>query len=265
MGVLQVVLRAGVVVLLLASSWYGVVAGGRRWRPCTGDYDSQACVTAQTHETANLAELAHPESTSIALLGGALVLLALMGRMPLRWRLAALTTGPVCWSMAVVGLRDVGQTDVALSPTGGHETTVLQAAVGMSFVLVPFVLAGAGLVLLTRPAAGDGPTSSGRGLSLAWFALALGWPLPEYFLLNLLQLPYVSHDAPPGTGLLRSALTVVAAVVVLRSLTVRAPAGAGQLEESSGRLSPGDRGSAGRDSPGSRVCPPRSASRAPGC
>lgn len=42
--------------------------------------------------------------------------------------------------------------------------------------------------------------------------MVVGWPITES---SLLMLVYVSHDASPGTGLLRSTMTVVAAGLVV--------------------------------------------------
>lgn len=212
MRVLMCLLRIGAVVLLGASAWFGFVAGGRRWGPCRGFFESHECLVAQSHETAHLPELGIPEGISWLLLGGALLLLALLGGMPRGWRAAALTVGPVYALVGVDELRSVGQTDVLLGPAPAM--SVLDGLIALAAFCAPLVMVGVGVVLLV----GSGRASGSRWrhpdlpLALAWLAMVVGWPLTEYFLLSFV---YTSHDAPPGTGLLRSAMTVIAAVMVV--------------------------------------------------
>lgn len=212
MRVLQDLLRVGVVVLLGASAWFGFVAGVRRWRPCTGGFETEACMTAQSHETGHLAELAHPEAISLLLLGAAVLLLALLGRIPLWLRLPALVAGPLYWSMGVHELRTVGETEIQPPPPGGFETTPPDAALVAVVFAMPWVMAGVGCVLLARSTDRADRPGLDQLLVVAWFAMALAWPVSEYFLLMFV---HASFDAPPGTGLLRSVLAVLAAVAVV--------------------------------------------------
>lgn len=202
--------RVGTVVLLAASAGYGFVAGARRWVPCTDYFDSAECVVAQAHETERLPELAHPEGVSLLLLGGALLCLALLGSLPRGWRVAALTVGPTYALIGADTLSWVGRT-VAPGPAEPH---VLDALFALVVFAAPVVMVGVAVVLFARSAVGPGPRwlHPDRPLALAWFAMAVGWPITEFFVLSLF---HASYDAPPGTGLLRSTMVVVAAVLVV--------------------------------------------------
>lgn len=209
MRVLLGLVRVGVVVLLGASAWYGFVAGGRRWGPCTQGFDTPECIGAQTHETQHLPELGYPEGTSLLLLGGAMLLLALLGGMPRGWRVAALTVGPV---YALVGLRELRYVGRVVTP-GPAEPSLLDPLFALAALAAPCVMVAVGALLLVRSASAPRPgwLHPERPLALAWFAMVVGWPLTEFFLLSLV---YASHDAPPGTGVLRSAMAVITAALV---------------------------------------------------
>lgn len=210
MRVLLGLVRVGVVGLLGAGAWYGFVAGGRRWGPCTEGFDTPGCVAAQTHETQHLPELGHPEGISLLLLGGAMLLLALLGGMPRGWRMAALTVGPV---YALVGLDELRHVGRVLTP-GPAEPSLLDPLFALAVLAAPCVMVAVGALLLARSASVPRPRGlhPERPLALAWFAMVVGWPLTEFFVLSLV---YASHDAPPGTGLLRSAMAMAAAALVL--------------------------------------------------
>lgn len=216
MPALHVLLRISVAVLLGASAWYGFVAGTRRWGPCTDGFDTEACLVVQSHETAHLFDLAVPEGISLLLLAGALLLLALLGQMPWRWRVAALTVGPIYALVGVDELRSVGRV-VTFGPA---EPSLPDLLFALAVFSAPLVMVGVGAVLLVRSAqrAGSRWLHPDLPLGLAWLAMFVGSPLIEF---SLLSLVYGSYDAPPGTGLLRSAMVVVAAVLVIWHLVSR--------------------------------------------
>lgn len=214
-ALVQALVRIGVVVLFGASAWYGFVAGLRRWAPCIHGFDTYACVTVQTHEITHLPELGYPEAVSLQLLGGGIMLLALLGAMPLLLRVLALAAGPVSWWFAHDLVASIGQTEVPPPPPGGYVTPPLEAVASIGAVVMPAVLVGVAWVLLVGTAEQRGRSPGDRRLGIAWLAMAVGWPLTEFFLLGVF---YASHDAPPGTGLLRSTAAVVAAGCVLQPL-----------------------------------------------
>lgn len=210
--VLTGLVRIGAVVLLGTSAWYGFVAGARRWAPCADYFDSAECLVAQAHETESLPELAHPEGTSLLLLGGALLCLALLRRLPRGWLVAALGVGLL---YAWVGLdvwRSAGRTEVDPGPP--YHPSLLDGIFALGAFAAPWVMVGVGGFLLVRSIRAPGPgwLHPERPLALAWFAMALGWPITEFSVLSLF---YASYDAPPGTGMLRAAMTAVAAVLVV--------------------------------------------------
>lgn len=215
MRVLLGLVRVGVVALLGASAWYGFIAGGRRWGPCTDSFDTPACLVAQTHETQHVPELGYPEGVSLLLLGAAMLLLAQLGGMPRGWRVAALTVGPVYALVGIVDLRSVGRTVVP----GPAEPSLLDPLFALAVFAAPGVMVAVGALLLSGSAQAEGHSwrHPERPLALAWFVMAAGWPISEFFLLSLV---YASHDAPPGTGMLRSAMAAIAAALVLWHLTL---------------------------------------------
>lgn len=218
MRMLLGLVRVGAVVLLGASAWYGFVAGTRRWGPCLDNSGSVECVEAQSHETAYLPELGIPEGISWLLLGGALLLLALLGRLPWGWRVAALTVGPLYALVGVDELRSVGQTEVPWGPA--PEPTLLDGLFGLAHFSAPLVMVSVGVVLLARSAEASGSRWLHPDLpvGLAWVAMVVGCPVTEYIVLSMF---YSSHDSPPGTGLLRSAMVALAAGLVVWHLASR--------------------------------------------
>lgn len=250
MRVLLGLVRMGVVLLLGASAWTGFVAGRRRWAPCTAGFDTDACLGAQSHETGHLPELGVPEGISLLLLGGALLLLALLGTMPRGGRVAALTVGPIYALVGVRELRSVGQTDVPLGPA--PPLSVLDLLLMLAVFSAPVIMLGIGVALLVQVAQEPRPRwrHPDLPLALAWLAMVVGWPITEG---SLLMLVYASHDAPPGTGLLRSGTALIAAGLVLWHLVCTiTPAGSGararRARHPAGR-SPSDRHRAGRAAP----------------
>ena len=200
--------RVCMMILFGLSAWLGAVAGVRLWRPCLEGFESSGCLTAQSNNVLVPSEVLGPEGLSCLLIGLALLVLSLLGRMPVLVRVASLSGAAMYLLFAYDALGRLGHRNVI--PLSREEAWYDP---GVAFVLLtaPLAMGIAGFWVL-RPPPGRHPATPGRVLGFIWFAMIAGHFLTEYFVLSAF---YLSHDDPPGTGLLRSAITAACAIVVL--------------------------------------------------